>query len=367
LTIKEDVMAVLHREPPKRIPWLIYDIPYPMLPRGSWERELRNKGLGLIGIMGFYPCGNVYLTETPNVVIEKRPIIQGNRTIVTTIYHTPVGDISKKEDWSISPPNPWILEYPIKSLSDFEVLKFIIEDTIYRPNYEAATWVERHIGDDGYVKAGCRSPFQSLLLDYMGYKTLAMAVYRHRKEFESLLKVMEKKYFEVIQILADSPVKVIEIDSNINGRVTSPTFFEKYLLPVYKKANEILHQKDKVTSAHMDGALSCLKDLIPKTGLDMIEAFTPPPVGDLSLSEARAAWGHDIIISANFPETECIKGVDTVKQVTKKILKEVAPGDCFMLTVTEDIPYKAPNDILEPSLRAITNIMWKYGKYPLKL
>jgi len=367
MNIRENVMAVLHREHPERIPWLTYDIPYPMLPRGSWERELRNKGLGIIVLMGFQPCGNIYVAEMPNVEIEQRVTVQGKRTIVTTIYHTPVGKVTKKEDLSRSPPNPWVIEYPIKSLSDYEVVKFIVEDTVYEPNYEAFLWMDKHVGEDGFVRVDCRSPFQSLLLDFMGYQRLAIEVYRHRREFEDLLKVMEKKYFEVIKILADSPAEVIGIDGNINGRVTSPKFFEKYLLPVYKKANDILHSKGKITSAHMDGALACLKDLIPETGLDVVEAFTPPPLGDLSLSEARQAWGDDIIISANFPETVCLKGVEAIKSFTKDILREIAPGDNFMLTVTEDIPYREPNDILEPSLRAITEVMWKYGKYPISL
>ncbi len=63
----------------------------------------------------------------------------------------------------------------------------------------------------------------------------------------------------------------------------------------------------------------------------------------------------------------CLQGVAAVERFTKEMLREVAPGDGFMLTVTEDIPYREPNDILEPSLTAITEVMWKHGKYPIKL
>ncbi|MEM2294146.1 MAG: uroporphyrinogen decarboxylase family protein [Nitrososphaerota archaeon] len=366
-SIRENVMAVFHHEPPERIPWLTYDIPYPMLPRGSWERELRNMGLGIIGLMGFYPCGDVYVVEMPNVEIEQRISVRGKRKITTTIYHTPIGSIIKKEDLSIGPPNPWIIEYPFKGPSDYDIIKFIIEDMEYTPNYESFLWIDKHVGDDGYVRAGCRSPFQSLLLDWMGYKTLFIELHKNRREIEKILNVMEKKYFELIKIFADSPVEVISIDGNINGRVTNPKLFERYLLPVYKKASDILHSKGKIVSAHMDGALKCLKDLIPKTGLDVVEAFTPPPLGDLPLSEAREEWGEKIIISANFPETVCLNGVEAIKQYTLEILKTVAPGDAFMLTVTEDIPYKEPNDLLEISLRTITKIMYEYGRYPVKI
>jgi len=365
MNIRENVMAVFHHETPERIPWLTYDIPYPMLPRGFWERELRNKGLGIIVLMG---SGGVCAAKTPNVEVERRTTTYGKRTVVTTIYHTPVGSVSKKEDPTITPPNPWIIEYPVKSLSDYDVVKFIFEDTVYRPNYESFIWRERQVGDDGFVRVHSgKPPFQSLLLEYMGYQRLSIDLYRNRKEVEALMGVMEKRYFEVVNILADCPAEVISIGGNINGRVTGPRFFENYLLPTYRKASEILHKKDKIVQIHMDGALACLKELVPKTAIDVVEAFTPPPIGDLPLSEAREAWGKDMIIEANFPATVCLQGVDAIKRETLKILKTVAPGDGFILSVTEDIPYKEPNDLLETSLRAITEVMCEYGAYPIEL
>jgi len=366
LNIRENVMAILHHEKPERIPWLTYDIPYPMLPRGAWERELRNKGLGVIGLMGFYPCGDVYNAETPNVEVTQKPTRQGGRRIIETTYRTPIGELTKKEDWSISPPNAWMLEYPVKGASDYDALKFIVEDTVYEPNYDAFYWVDKQVGGDGYVRADCKTPFQELLISQLGYKGLAMGIYRYKKELEELMKAMERRYFELVRILADCPAEVIGVDGNINGRVASPALFKKYLLPLYHEASEILHAKGKVVSAHMDGALACLKDLIPETGIDVIEAFTPPPLGDLPIEEARRAWGNHTIISVNFPETVCLEGVDAVRRYTTELLRKVAPGDGFMLTVTEDIPYRAPNDILEASLRVITDIMWEHGKYPIR-
>ena len=118
---------------------------------------------------------------------------------------------------------------------------------------------------------------------------------------------------------------------------------------------------------HFDGSLKPYKDLIPETGIDVVEAFTPPPVGDLSISEARLAWGENIIIEANFPESIFLQGVEATKKFTLDLLKEVAPGDGFILSITEDIPYQPPYDLLEVSLRAVTEVMWEYGKYPVRL
>jgi len=121
-------------------------------------------GLGLIK-----GCG-VVTVEDPNVQVEQMPVVHGTREIVVTTCHTPVGDVSEKLDMTITPPNPWRTEYMIKDVSDYELVKFILEDTVYQPNYKLFLWWDRHLGDDGIVRTSCGyTPFQDLLIRFMGY------------------------------------------------------------------------------------------------------------------------------------------------------------------------------------------------------
>jgi len=365
MNLRENAMAVFHHEKPERIPWWIYDWAFPsFLPRGSWERELRNKGLCLYGLDKFLAGGPSYTIETPNVEVVQRSVAQGTKKVVTTTYNTPVGSVSKKERLDLNYLNPWTMEFMIKDISDYEVVKFIHEDTTYRPNYQAFEDAERNVGDDGFcVAAVGYTPFHEALFHIMGYQRVAIDLYTNPEEFEKLFRVVEKKFYEVCRMVADSPAEIVQMGDNLNGRVTSPRLFERFCMPIYRKATQIFHQKGKIVMVHMDGALDCLKELIPKTGIDVVEAFTPPPVGDLPISEARASWGDKIIIMINFPEPVCLLGVDAIKKCTLEILRSIAPGDGFMLSITEDIP----QNILEESMRTITEVMWEHGKYPIKL
>ncbi len=40
----------------------------------------------------------------------------------------------------------------------------------------------------------------------------------------------------------------------------------------------------------MDGRLGVLRDLIARSPVDVVEAFHPPPMGDISLGDALEAW-----------------------------------------------------------------------------
>ncbi len=357
MTIRENAMAVFHRKEPERIPWLTYVIGN-MLPRGSWERELRNKGLGIIVSPRFSQMGPIYTVDMPNVEVIQRPIVQGTKKFLITTYRTPVGEVSKKERLDIS-YIPWISEHMIKDVSDYDVVKFIYEDIVYHPNYESYIWLDEQVGEDGYVLAHVGyTPFQELVVKIMGLPRVSIDLYKHSEEFKELLNVVEKKQEQAFQIVADSPAEVVQMGRSVE---LGPKIFEKFDLPFYQKWVQSFHEKEKVVVTHLDGKLASMRYVIPKTGVDVVEAFTPPPQGDLSLSEARNIWRDKMIICANFPESVCLSGVEAVKKCALEILKSVAPGDNFMLSITEDIH---PN-LLERSLRAITEVMCKHGKYPI--
>jgi len=110
----------------------------------------------------------------------------------------------------------------------------------------------------------------------------------------------------------------------------------------------------------MDGRLRHLKDLISKMDLDAVEAFTPPPMGDLPLEEARSAWKGKVI-SLNFPQSVFLEGAEATRKRAMRILEEAAPGDNFMPTITEDIP----SDYRWAGLSAVTDVLQMGGVCPL--
>ena len=77
----ERITAVLHNQPPDRVPFAPYDN---LVPRGEFERTLRNRGMGMCSRIS-----TIY-SSMPNVSLEYKTI---DDTLVTT-YHTPEGELS---------------------------------------------------------------------------------------------------------------------------------------------------------------------------------------------------------------------------------------------------------------------------------
>jgi hypothetical protein len=93
-----------------------------------------------------------------------------------------------------------------------------------------------------------------------------------------------------------------------------------------------LHEKGKICALDIrTSGLKAFKELIPQTGIDVIEGFSPSPVGDLLLEEALETWGGDITIWLDFPETVIFDGVGTAKDYTTNLLRSDPAGKSLII------------------------------------
>ncbi len=369
----ERMKAVLHRKVPDRIPWAIYSS---YLIFGSTELELRNHGLGL------YCPMPVHRLKMPNVEVrdvfkddEKRGI-----KAVTRTYITPKGELSGISGFKyervchsmfmdttrpglIPGEGIWPIEYFFKEQSDYEILEFIIENSIYQPSYEGFVQTSRFLGEEGIVMASVwKTPFQEIINDWMGPEKCYFEYYDHPKKFRRLYEIMREKQKELFKIIAHSPAEEVWVGENITTGMTSPKFFKEFCLPFYNEVADILHQNNKILGCHFDGKLKGLENLIAETKLDFIDAFTPPPIGDLPIEEARACW-PDKVILCNFPGNVFFKSKEEIEKYTIGLLRKIAPGNNFILVTTENFPL----DRWMEGFKVLADVLEKHGKYPVSL
>ena len=323
------INAVLHLETPDQIPFAPYDN---LVPRGDFERTLRNRGMGL--------CLRrpTIWEETPHVSIETKA--EGD--IETRLYHTPKGKLTlrnklhtgriKDDDMDLD------IEGMIKGIDDYAAAIYWLDDTQLHLGEGAFFDANRDIGSDGIVRdTGLQAPYGATRYLYGGVSGLprwSQDQYDHPAEFEQLVQAVVRREEKRLQLIADSPAEYLSL-GDLDG-TWGPAKIRKYDLPLFNKWVPILKSKGKICSIHAHAVnLSHFKDLVPEFGCQVVEAFTPPPVGDLSLAEARAAWGRDTIIWINFPETIFWSGPEATRQYVKELIQSDPPGDKLVIGFTE--------------------------------
>jgi hypothetical protein len=106
---------------------------------------------------------------------------------------------------------------------------------------------------------------------------------------------------------------------------------------VYARVMPLVRAAGKLPIAHYDGSNRPLLQALARTGLPVIEAFTPPPMGDLTVREAKAAWPEKVVW-VNFPGSLFVEPYETIRAYTLDLLQQGAPGGRFVLGCTEDFP-----------------------------
>ncbi len=322
MTPKERILTVLNGKTPDRIPFAPFS---ELIPRGAFERELRNRGMGLVQ-------HNTSVTKIASKFSEIRSYIDGKSI---TLYQTPEGDVSTAFAFMHGASNEGSVQsgYMIKKTEDYApTIAYLNAIDFDVDTYDFAIATD-NLGDDGILHAWSSEPPYMEAQYYLGLEKWIYDQEDYPEEFAHLIEALERLQQRRMLCVMKSPERIVNI-ANLAGNF-GPEAFEREMLPYCRKYSSLLSAQGIKTTLHADASnLNMFKHLIPLTGVNIVEAFTPPPVGDLSLAEARRCWGEDITIWINFPETVFYDGYDRTKQYTIDLLRS-DPCPNKLLSFTE--------------------------------
>ena len=340
MTPRQQVESALRGEHLDRVPFTIYES---KIPQCEAEREMRNRGLCIVNRQ--VPVVHIH---QPNVKITETRFRENGRSLVRTIFETPVGTVSTlREPAGFT---SWTHEHMYKQPEDFKVIRFLVEDQRYEPCYENFARAQARAGDDVIFRVGFGlEPLQCLISGiYMGMETFCIEWMDHRDELLTIYQAVVEKHRELYPLIAASPCLHANYGGNVVSAVIGVENFRTYYLPHYNEAAEIMHRHGKLIGCHFDANCGALKEAIAETALDYIEAFTPAPDTDMTLREARQAW-PDKVLWLNFPSSLHLRPDAEITEAAVNLLNEVADTRGIIMGITEDIPEERWRD----SCRAI--------------
>ncbi|MAG14639.1 MAG: hypothetical protein QF906_04090 [Dehalococcoidales bacterium] len=325
---------------------------------GWAERECRNRGMGMAW------ARPSYTVELRDVDVVEQPVVVEGVKVLRRTYNTPMGSIyldEKREpgtgEWhgmrSWQDVSPWQTERLIKQPEDYEVLKFIVEHTVYTADYFPIEQAKDWLGEDGcVVDIHPHSPMQMLMIDWIGSEGGRFFIHyaKYHDLVEDLYRAISKSREPMYEISARSPADVIWCGDNIDGVLVNPRLFEQYFMPEYEKMAKPIHRQGKLFASHMDGRVDVLKDLIAQTPLDIVEGLHPPPMGDLPIGEALSLW-KDKVVWMGFAGSVYTLGPEATKKHTLELLREVLPGDRLTIAMSTE------NLVSNENLRMVTSVL----------
>ena len=322
------------------------------------ERQLRNDGMGIVD-----SCG-VYGVRSPNVTSESHSFTQDGVGYTRTTVKTPVGEltsVTRRVGSEKTEGTTWTVEPMFKRPEDYEVLRFIASDQHPVATYDRFLKTQEQMDGEAFFKTGAPGiALHTIMYSYLGIETFALEWADRRDEILALNDLMTGKQRQIFEIVAGSPALVVQLGGNYSSEVLGKDRFTDFVLPHWEEACCILHDGGKLPGCHLDANNRLWAAEVGKSGLDWIEAFTPSPDTDMSVADAREAWpGKTMFI--NYPSSVHLQPAAVIEETTKQILRDCAPGDRFIVGITENVPENRWRE----SFRTILDTCKQFGTTPI--
>ncbi len=337
MTIREQALVALRGEQTDRVPFTCYQ---GLLPEGGEAID----GLGLV------VSARVASTDTPGVRISSEQIGPGRSR---QLMETPWGTLTREVAIETGYGSAWTMRHWIQRPEHYAIIERVVREAEIVPTPQAIREAQERVGEGGVVIAWtARAPLQRLWIEYCGIERLSWDLVDCPEAVEGVLDAMWQQSRRLMEIAAESEAELIWLPDNITGEVAGPGWFERYLAPYYREMCEVVLPAGKLPCCHMDGMLRPIRDDIAATPLPVIEAFTPPPDGNLSVAEAAAAWPAKALW-LNFPSSVHLCEPDEIMRTTRELVEQAGGRPGFAIGVTENIPKSVGTRSLEAIARAL--------------
>jgi hypothetical protein len=153
-----------------------------------------------------------------------------------------------------------------------------------------------------------------------------------------LYDALLENFRRTVELVAEGPGRYICVLENFSAEMLGPARFRELLLPVYEALLPVLQSAGKIVGTHYDGRLALCRDLIACAPIDLIESLTPPPDGNMTLAEARAAWPHKLFWSNINISCYDLPQADLRKLILDRVEQAAPDGRRLAFEVSEQAP-----------------------------
>ena len=218
-----------------------------------------------------------------------------------------------------------------------------LSDSWFLPTNTQFEQSERELGDNGFTIGHLgwtvfesRTPFQSIQIDFTGLERFSIDLADKAPELFDLMELMNEQMIQKFRCILKTKASQIKLWENLSIETMGPAVYREYLTPLYNRIFDTLEGSGKKLMVHYDGKLALIANdikLLPFNGMD---SLTPPPEGDITISEARKLWPdkffwlHPSLSWFNMPEKQLAKNI-------KQMIKDAGPVR-YCLMISEDIP-----------------------------
>jgi uroporphyrinogen-III decarboxylase len=378
MTSRERFLAVLRGQIPDRVPATLFiqdqghflTQVYPDVDPWDYEQNQRNvieiqKQLGLdvfvrmlFGLndpLSIHMGGLNVSRSTENWEVTTQVRQRENTRIERNTIHTPAGTLTQEMSYHEIRPGTLLYcctEKPVKSPADLDVaIRYEpgMPDSWPAEARQKVQQLKAELGDAGILGSWSpHGPFNnaSLLVDL---ETLYSLFLTDIEFYDKLMNFAMNRILDYTRAIDEAGVDVHCVGGNVPGGFLGKSAYDRYVLPYEKRYIDFIQQNGTPAVYHNCGQIMDLAESYKDLGVQVVEPFSPPPLGDADLAEVIRIVDGAYVIIGNIDQVNVLQNgtVDEVKRETEQAIKIGKPGGKFILQSADFLEYGTPMDNLE--------------------
>ena len=306
-------------------------------------------------------------SETENWEVSKTYQQNGTVRVESSTIRTPKGTLT--QDFTYNEIRPGTFLYactkkPVISRDDFEIVR------AYEPaisEYEKNTIRRRMkvildaVGDDGIVGAWTPGgPFNNAACIINHEELYSMGI-TDPEYYQDLLDFTTERINDYTRTLSQAGADVLCTGGNVGGAFLGRSYFDNYILPYEQKYAQVCKENNKVQIYHNCGQIMGLLESYKALGVSTVEPFSPHPLGDGDIKEAKLIIDGKYSIIAGIDHVNILQNgtVEMVENATKEAMLVGKAGGGFIMQNVDFLEYGTPIKNVEAYLRTAQ----QYAKY----
>ena len=255
------------------------------------------------------------------------------------LLHTPGGPLRTMSLASRTGHPGMQMEFEVKTLEDLDKV-LSVPYAPFRPDVSAFFKLTEEMGDRGLLQCFIPNPI-SMVHDMMGSDRLAIWSLTDRDRIMEVLWTFQRRCVDILQYLLDQgvgPVFTMNGEEYVTPPLHSTKDFRAFAIEPELEISRLIHEAGGLLHVHCHGPVNAVLEDFAEIGLNCLHPLEPPPMGDVTLADAKRRVGHALCLEGNLQIGDIYTGrtENIVAQVKHNL--EVTEGRGYIISPTAS-PY----------------------------
>lgn len=369
LTSRQRLLTAFRRQQPDRVPIHVRGVP-------AWNAawvESRDPSFAPVIEAVREKCDLVATWGVPESLFltafdlqpETRLIDAGDWTLHETTIHTPAGPLTSVHQVSKQDRPSLTKKFWVENEDDLK--KFLsIPYFPLQPDVSGFAELTRQVGERALVLANYLNPI-ARVHDLLGSERLALWSMTQRAVVSQLVYLFTERLYHFLQYLLEKGVRGVYGTAGheyAGPLLLAPRDFHEFVTRPEAEIGDLLHRHDCLLHVHCHGPLQPILEDFVTLGADCLHPIEAPPMGDMSLAEAKQRIGSQVCLEGNIQIGDLYaKTPGEIRDLVRQAIAEAAEGGGFILCPTASPYTKKLSPVAVENYLTMIEAGLEYGKY----